>query len=88
MSVNLSHRHSSYDPKQPDLINAYDDIHIMNERVTAAIHLIQNELLGDRTLDDSVLFVALETARMELQDINSLLSHLVDFQLKKNKNAP
>ncbi len=79
----LPHRYTSYDPKQPDLTNAYDNTVVMSERAQSAIHLVQNELIGDRTLEDSVLFAALDTVRLELQDIDTLLRHFVESQSKR-----
>lgn len=81
MSLNLNHRHTSYNLENPDLIGAYDDAANMKDRATTMIYLLQNEFVaGDRTLDDSVIFSALESVRMELQDIESLLRHFVDSQ--------
>lgn len=79
-SLHLPHRHTCYDPKRPDLNGVYDDVVLMNERAQAVIHMVQNELFADRTLEDSVLFATLETVHLELEDINALLGHFVEWQ--------
>jgi len=87
-SVDLptNHRHEEYDPLKPELVNAYDSIVIMKERAESIIYLVQTELVSDRTLNDSVLFTSLESARLELQDMMSIVEHFTDWQLQ-NKQA-
>lgn len=88
MSLPLPHRHICYNPEKPDLIDVYDDIAIIGDRAKSIIHLVQKELLGDRTLDDSVLFEALEAIRDGVLDIEVLLSHFVDSQTNQPQKKP
>lgn len=87
--ISFKHRHISYNSDKPDLIAVYDDTALITERAKSLIHLIQNELIGDdRTLDDSVLFEALETMRFDLMDIETLLAHFVESQKEQPQKKP
>jgi len=86
MSINLNHRHIQYNPNDPSLVDAFDDVCVMVERLTSVLALVQSELTsGDRSINDSALFLCACTAENEALDIKALLSHLVDHQDEKAK---
>lgn len=77
--LDLSHRYSSYNTETHELTDIHNEVIAMNDRATSVLHLLQNEfVMENRSLDDSCIFNALESVRLELEYIKRLLSHFIE----------
>ena len=84
----MNHRMEEYNPSKPCLTGLLDSTFCASERAESVLHLVQDQLVGDRTLDDSVLFAAIESVMKDLKDIKDVIAHFHDYQTKSTKKAP
>lgn len=84
MSLNLPHRNSEYDTAKPNLTGLVDAYINTSDRAEAVVHLLQGQFIGENsgTLNDSVMFSALESIRHDLLDMKVLIEHYHEAQNK------
>lgn len=77
MSLDLSHRNSEYDTEKPCLTGLVDAYTNTSDRAEAVVRLLQSQFIGENsvTLNDSVMFSALESVEHDLLDMKTLIEH-------------
>lgn len=81
---NLNHRLNSYAAAKPEPYDVSNAIDAMTGRASAVINLLQGEFAfdSDSRLNDEIIFQALQSIEMELQDIKSTVEHFYQANKK------